>query len=162
MSKLFGYLMEHRSAVAVIFVLVVIQVSCDLALPQYTSDIVDVGIQQGGISDAAAEYLSGDTVDSLKLFMDDDDISVFNDNYEVSDVTGLKADVVYKYTGNRKDRDRLCEALTMPMAGIYMIRQSGDTDFGDMEDALKSGAVSKEDLIGKMRGEMSQYAGDKE
>lgn len=160
MSKLFGYLMEHRSAVAVIFVLVVIQVSCDLALPQYTSDIVDVGIQQGGISDAAAEYLSGDTVDSLKLFMDDDDISVFNDNYEVSDATGLKADVVYKYTGNRKDRDRLCEALTMPMAGIYMIRQSGDTDFGDMEDALKSGAVSKEDLIGKMRGEMSQYAGD--
>ena len=66
--------MEHRSAVAVIFVLVVIQVSCDLALPQYTSDIVDVGIQQGGISEAAAAYLSGDTVDSLMMFIDDDAI----------------------------------------------------------------------------------------
>lgn len=136
MSKLFGYLMDHKRAVAVIFVLVVIQVSCDLALPQYTSDIVDIGIQQGGISDAAAEYLSGDTVDCLKMLMDDDDISVFDDNYEIAEDSGLKADVVYKYTGDRKDRERLCEALTMPMAGLYMIKQSGEDDFGKMSEEM--------------------------
>ena len=49
MWKLFKHLGEHKAAVLLIILLLVGQAYCDLALPSYTSDIVDVGIQQGGI-----------------------------------------------------------------------------------------------------------------
>ena len=49
MLKIFSYLKNSKAMVFTIILLLVIQAGCDLSLPQYTSDIVDVGIQQGGI-----------------------------------------------------------------------------------------------------------------
>ena len=49
MKQIFKYLAEHKGAVVMIILLLVVQAYCDLSLPSYTSDIVDVGIEQGGI-----------------------------------------------------------------------------------------------------------------
>ena len=54
-----------------ILVLLFVQANCDLSLPQYTSNIVNVGIQQGGIEDAAADTLQEETMEKLFLFMDE-------------------------------------------------------------------------------------------
>ena len=60
MWKLFKHLGEHKVTVLLIILLLIGQAYCDLALPSYTSDIVDVGIQQGGIENAVPEfYIAG-------------------------------------------------------------------------------------------------------
>ena len=55
MKQIFKYLAEHKGAVVMIILLLVVQAYCDLSLPSYTSDIVDVGIEQGGIEHAKGE-----------------------------------------------------------------------------------------------------------
>ena len=57
MFRLLSYLKQCKKSVLVIVFLLIVQAYCDLALPQYTSDIVDVGIQQGGITYAAPEWM---------------------------------------------------------------------------------------------------------
>ena len=59
MWKLFKHLGEHKVTVLLIILLLIGQAYCDLALPSYTSDIVDVGIQQGGIENAVPDKMRG-------------------------------------------------------------------------------------------------------
>ena len=68
MIKILKHLGKSWAWVPVIFALLMAQASCDLALPQYTSDIVDVGIQQGGIENAALEEISAESFDKLLMF----------------------------------------------------------------------------------------------
>ena len=69
MRKIFQSLGEHKGAIFLIVLLLIVEAWCDLSLPQYTSDIVDVGIQQGGIENAAPDEIRGSTFDSLSVFM---------------------------------------------------------------------------------------------
>ena len=66
MFKIFGYLKNSIPQVLLIIVLLIIQAWGDLTLPQYTSDIVDIGIQNGGIENAAADVLSVDGYNALE------------------------------------------------------------------------------------------------
>ena len=50
MGKIFQYLSRYKAAVSAIILLLILQAYCDLSLPQYMSDIVDIGIQQGGVA----------------------------------------------------------------------------------------------------------------
>lgn len=63
------YLKKSTGFIFIIVVLLFIQAYCDLSLPHYTSDIVDVGIQQGGIENAAAIQLRSDTMEKIELFL---------------------------------------------------------------------------------------------
>ena len=74
MRKIFQSLGEHKGAIFLIVLLLIVEAWCDLSLPQYTSDIVDVGIQQGGIENAAPAEIRGSTFDSLSVFMTKDEI----------------------------------------------------------------------------------------
>ena len=69
MGKIAKYLAQAWPATLIVFLLLVVQAFCDLRLPQYTSDIVDVGIGQGGIEYAAPEKLREETYEDLSLFM---------------------------------------------------------------------------------------------
>lgn len=60
MFKILKYLGESKASVAIIIALLVLQAYCDLTLPQYTADIVDIGISRGGIDPAMTEVISGD------------------------------------------------------------------------------------------------------
>lgn len=85
MWKLFKHLGEHKAAVLLIILLLVGQAYCDLALPSYTSDIVDVGIQQGGIENAVPERMREETFDSLSLFMTEDEKNEALQAYDLKD-----------------------------------------------------------------------------
>lgn len=81
MFKIFGYLKNSIPQVLLIIVLLIIQAWGDLTLPQYTSDIVDIGIQNGGIENAAADALSVDSFNALEAFMNDEQKSILAKSY---------------------------------------------------------------------------------
>lgn len=68
MIKLMKYLKRSAGYVVLIIALLFLQAYCDLSLPDYTSRIVNVGIQQKGIEDGVPEKLRKSSMDSLKLF----------------------------------------------------------------------------------------------
>ncbi len=69
MWKLFKHLGEHKASVLCIILLLIGQAYCDLELPSLTSNIVDVGIQQGGIGNAVPERMREETFHHLSLFL---------------------------------------------------------------------------------------------
>ena len=82
MRKIFGYLKHSKGAVLTVFILLILQAACDLSLPQYMSDIVDVGIQQGGIDHTAPEKMRKETWEALQMVMTDDQIRQVSKAYE--------------------------------------------------------------------------------
>lgn len=73
MKKLMRYLKPFRLSILAVVVLLVIQAFSDLSLPQYTSDIVDVGIQQGGIENTALKAVRASTYQKMQYFMSSED-----------------------------------------------------------------------------------------
>ena len=73
MIKLMKYLKKSAGYVVLIIALLFLQAYCDLSLPDYTSKIINVGIQQSGIEDNVPDKIRKTSMDSLKLFIDEDD-----------------------------------------------------------------------------------------
>lgn len=67
MSKIFKYMGETKGMMLAIIFLLIIQAYCDLTLPSYTSDIVDIGIAQNGIENATPELLAQYAADGVDL-----------------------------------------------------------------------------------------------
>ena len=83
MFKLIKYLKQFSVAILAIVTLLVVQAICDLSLPDYTSKIVNVGIQQGGIEQPTPEVIRKTTLDKLSLFMTETDYQKVLDAYEL-------------------------------------------------------------------------------
>ena len=73
MTKIFKQLARHWAVCLVVFALLFVQAYCDLSLPDYTSRIVDTGIQQGGIESPLPETIRQSTLDALTLLMSEED-----------------------------------------------------------------------------------------
>lgn len=82
MLKILKFARKYWYVMVAILLLLIVQAFCDLALPEYTSKIVDVGIQSGGIESPVPETLRGETHDTLAMFMTDEELKVYNDAYE--------------------------------------------------------------------------------
>lgn len=82
MFKVLKYLKDSRFAVTAILLLLIAQAFCDLALPQYTADIVDVGIGQQGIDCVAPEKMRAETLENLSLFLSEEEIQKVEAAYE--------------------------------------------------------------------------------
>ena len=82
MGKIFKQLARHWAACLMVAALLVVQAYCDLSLPDYTSKIVDTGIQQGGIESPLPETLRQSTLDALTLLMNDEDADALRNAYE--------------------------------------------------------------------------------
>ena len=81
MRKLLQYLKPFAGAIAAAVALVFLQAMCDLKLPDYMSDMVNVGIQQGGITDPVPEQTSPETMDRLLLFFTEEEEALLNQDY---------------------------------------------------------------------------------
>ena len=107
MLKVLKNLKKSLGAVIVIIILLCIQATTDLALPDYTSKIVNVGIQAGGITSAVPEIISKEDMDALLVFTDKDD-EILNNYTMVSASNGEKYEtqeqheekMIKKYFGN--------------------------------------------------------------
>lgn len=96
MKKIFSYLKPHAFFIILCCVFLAIQGICDLILPNYMSDIVNVGIQQNGIIDSSPEAISENGYTLVKSFMTDDEKQIIDENYILIQ-TGIYNDVYKKY-----------------------------------------------------------------
>ena len=78
--KTFEALMQQT--IATIVVILIVQAYCDLSLPSYTSDIVNVGIQQGGIDEKIPDAIAEEEMNKLLLFVAEEDQQTVLDAYE--------------------------------------------------------------------------------
>ena len=87
MKNLFKYASEHWKALLAIVAILIVQAYCDLSLPAYTSDIVNVGIQQGGVEDHIPDAISAEDMETLLLFTSEKDGKTVLSAYEKDDKT---------------------------------------------------------------------------
>lgn len=121
MIKLMKYLKKSAGYIALIIALLFVQAYCDLSLPDYTSKIINVGIQQKGIEDSVPEKLRDSTMENLKLFMDDEQKEEVSENYSKEDDTWILKDNISKET-----REDLNEDFSKAMMILSVF--TGDSD----------------------------------
>ena len=90
MIKIFKQLGRHWAACLAVVALLVVQAYCDLSLPDYTSKIVDVGIQQGGIESPVPDTVRDTTLQALELLMSEEDATLAEQWYSAPDADGLR------------------------------------------------------------------------
>ena len=137
MKNLFKYAAEHWKTLIAIIIVLFIQAYCDLSLPAYTSDIVNVGIQQGGVEDQVPEAISADEMSRLLLFVPSEDQDTVLDAYEEDDSTYDVEAYVLKDDISEEDIGTLEDILAYPMmmtAGF----ESGSDMTAQIEEQLKA------------------------
>lgn len=153
MWKLFKHLGEHKVTVLLIILLLIGQAYCDLALPSYTSDIVDVGIQQGGIENAVPVKMREETFDSLGLFLTADEKKEVQQAYDL-------VDGIYELnTSDEETINRLNEDFGMPMVILSSVRESGQTDMDGLKGLMEAQGIDDSRLTA-IKEEAVQEMGD--
>lgn len=177
MGKLFKFLKLYTAAVAAIICILVVQAYCDLSLPTYTSDIVNVGIQQGGIDETVPDTISKKDLNHLLLLVPSDRQktvkNAYTESVEKYDYNGTVMELKASVKEDEKKMDRLSEILGKPMlmaagfdSGSDMTQKieeqmrtqmSGipNVDKMDIYDMLEfMGAEGRNALIGQMDQQM--------
>ena len=121
MIKLMKYLKKSAGYVVLIIALLFLQAYCDLSLPDYTSRIVNVGIQQNGIEDSVPDKIRKTSMESLKLFMDEKDQEIVDSYYEEDG-----ENLVLKKNISSSDRDKLGTILAEPMMVLTSVSSGSD------------------------------------
>ena len=116
MGKIFKQLGRHWAACLVVFALLAVQAYCDLSLPDYTSKIVDVGIQQGGIESTVPESVRDTTLQALELLMTEEDAVLAEQWYSEPDENGVRT-LAHDATAAMPELE---EAFTTPDIVLYM------------------------------------------
>ena len=129
MTKIFKQLARHWAVCLVVFALLFVQAYCDLALPDYTSKIVDTGIQQGGIESPLPQTVRQSTLDTLSLLMNEEDAQKLQSAYQYylqdDGVLQLRSDLT------EDERTALEDAVTTPDIVLYMAAaQAANTPAG--------------------------------
>ena len=138
MKNLFKYAASYWKAMIAIVLILVVQAYCDLSLPAYTSDIVNVGIQQGGIEDEVPRQIATEEMEKLLLFVSEDDQQTVMDAY-TEDNTSYKKETYVLKDSVVEDEDTmedLRDILQIPMMMTSGIESGSDTT-KQMEDKLK-------------------------
>lgn len=153
MLNILKYLKKHGGMVLVILALLGVQAYCDLTLPRYTSDIVDVGIQQSGVERVTPQRMRGDTLEALTLFLSDED--------EVALRAAYAPDGAGAYALTETDEDalrRLDQMLGLPMVALYQMQQQGTQPSVLVQQAEQADRQSfKAQLIARMETMSRQY-----
>ena len=147
--KLLKYLKGFKIAILSLVVVLGVRVVAELALPTYTSNIVDTGIQQSGIEDAVPSKISEKSLNTLELFMSDDEIKQVTENYtkdgntyilnNVSDETRMKLNNIFK------------ETMTVVLGA-----KSNNTDLKQVAQGVQAGGVSKDTLTEQRKKAISE------
>ena len=154
MLKLIKYLKSSVAPILLIVVLLVGQAACDLTLPQYTSNIVNVGIQQGGVENAALTVIRASEMDKLFLFMspaeretalqsykklDKADMAAADYDKAVKKYPQLAKEPLYERTATDSETiDALSRLFSKPML-VVMGFSGAHEEMGAMADQMLAG-----------------------
>lgn len=121
MNKLVKFLKPYAVTIAAIFAVLMMQAYCDLSLPSYTSDIVNVGIQQGGIDDKVPMVLSEEDLRKLTIFMSQEEAAQVKDSYTLQtkdteyDYDGAVYELKSQTQEDEEELDELADIIRLPM-----------------------------------------------
>lgn len=166
--RIIQYLKSSKVAVLLITLLLIVQAFADLSLPRYTSDLVDVGIQQEGIEHASPDEMSADTFNYICMLAGEDTEQVIRDSYEQNTAGENEASAgengtrtgeneARNYTLSeygKENRVELDSAIALPLVLVHMSDIMGDAS---SSDASSSGA-SASDASSGVSGESNNAA----
>ncbi len=127
MFKIMKYLGEFKASVAAVVVLLILQAYCDLSLPSYTSDIVDVGIEQGGIENAVPEIMRAETLEGICLLSGEE--TLIRENYQLNDEG---------YYELRTEEPETIAALDEAMRGAIVTLYHQGENVEELSDTMES------------------------
>ena len=147
---------NHVLALVCAVALIVISCNADLALPTYMSEIVDVGIQQGGIESPAPDTICAESLSDLELFMPEDDMATVEAAYSEPDAEGIRT-----YVGSeagRAEDGAVSNAISLPETVVLSLEQgvdassvadsmTGTLDMQTVRSACEAGIIPKEKLV---------------
>ena len=115
MSKIAKNMLPYWKSVIIILTLLVVQAMCDLALPSYTSDIIDVGIQNSGVEHVVPEKITEEEMQTAQFIMTDDEADVWKNLYK-------EKDGYYELKDLSEDKlNQADEELTVPLIVNYQM-----------------------------------------
>ena len=138
--KLMKYLKGFTLPLIFLVIILGVRVVAELELPTYTSNIVDIGIQQKGIKDAVPNKISEKSLNILELFMTDDEVKKVKNNYK-------KDGNIYNLNNISDDvRNELNDIFKETMTVVLGAKKQ-NTDLTQLEQGVKLGAVDKNTLV---------------
>lgn len=143
-------LKPYWKSVLIIVLLLIVQAYCDLALPDYTSKLIDTGIQNYGIEHCSPLQIPEKAYTVMKGFMDEDDAAVWEKYYEQSD------NGIYYMTADGKDHiDEIDQACMEPMMMYYYPYTMVDSDEDNqMKQMLAASGMTLDELPPEMWSQM--------
>lgn len=168
MKKLFKYLKQHLLPIFFIFILLVMQAFCELSLPEYTSDIVNVGIQQSGVDSPVPQVIRESEMNRVSIFLTDEEYAAVMDNYRLVEAGDGQWTEKYPaaanenlYVADFKDKDSeeaLADIFGLPLFVCYTLENSANTQgTAAQTDSESSDESSTSDQMQEM---MSQLFAD--
>ena len=147
MGKIFRNLAPYWKSVIIILALLAVQAFCDLAMPQYTSDIIDTGIQNGGIAYSVPQSVTQTDFEEAELFMTDEQAGLWKKSYD------LEEDGIYRLNiSKKKDITAVQNELLVPILINYQLKDDERVQF---IQAAKAGLAGKDAVI-QMQNKASQ------
>lgn len=144
MNRVLKYLKPFILSLILVITLLIIQAACDLSLPDYTSNIVNIGIQQNGIENAVPTVIREEELNKLKIFMNESQIEELNQNYKLIDKDNLSKEefdkevkkypllnkeALYKLDTNNKEEieslNKIMSKAFVKVLGIEMASKEG-------------------------------------
>ena len=155
-------MLPYWKAVIIIIALLFVQAWCDLSLPAYTSDIIDVGIQNNGVEHVVPEKMTADEFDTAQFIMTDKETNTWKDIYEKKDDRYELKDL------SNKELNDIDEELTIPLIMNYQMRAMEVDTFKEMiakqmgQDVSAFADMSVEDIGAMMHVDLKSFKQEKE
>ena len=155
-------MLPYWKAVIIIIALLFVQAWCDLSLPAYTSDIIDVGIQNNGVEHVVPEKMTADEFETAQFIMTDKETNTWKDIYE-------KKDALYELKDlSNKELNDIDEKLTIPLIMNYQMRAMEVDTFKETiakqmgKDVSAFADMSVEDIGAMMHVDLKSFKQEKE
>lgn len=123
MSRIFKNMIPYWRSIFFVILLLLVQAWCDLSLPAYTSDIIDVGIQNSGVEHVIPEAIQAEEFETAKLLMTEDEVKAWEGSFE------QKGDVYHRVVNEKEDLDFLDEQMVLPLIMNYQMSSIDEDTF---------------------------------
>lgn len=161
--KIFKYLGKYWYAIIAVFLLLIVQASSDLSLPSLTSDIVDVGIQQGGLEQSTPDKIRKSTLQGIEIFMTDKEKQAIKDNYkEATQTVDGKKVAIYKLDLQEgMTKEKLAKIFDLPMMMIASTRSKDSSNAKEAKEIINDyTAISKDAAKAQTLGQEAKALGE--
>lgn len=157
MTKIFKNMVPYWKALIIVLLLLFVQAWCDLSLPAYTSDIIDVGIINNGVEHVIPEAVAAEEFATAQLLMTEEEAERWESSFEKS------GDVYSRILDEEEALDEMDEALLLPLLMNYQMSTIDEAAFREMileltgADAEMLKALSVEEIGASMGTELSTF-----